>query len=300
MELHALVVTHQRPDTLARTLAAVSRQSVRPDRWWVVDNAAQAEVEQIAASLPRCTYLPMTENMGPAGAIAAGIEAALAVAADDDWIMLVDDDDPPPTDTVVADLLSFARSLSGERGRVGGVGLVGGRYNRRRGWVDRVPDAELHGPVEVDHLGGGQYPLYRVPALRAAGGGDSSLFFGFDDLELGLRITDADWRLFVKGEIVLELRQRAGRLGLGRRSPGTARPPWRRYYSNRNLVVIARRHGSMQARFTVLLGCAIVSPLKCLATRDFSGARMALRGAIDGLRGRLGRTVEPEPKTAAG
>ena len=293
--LHALAITFRRPATLAATLSAVMHQTRPPDRLWVVDNAAQAEVATLVAKMEGAVYLPMAANLGPAGGIHEGIMAVLAEAADDDWVLLIDDDDPPSSDQVIERLLRFAQSHPPEA-RVGGVGLVGARYNRARGWSDRVPDQELVGTVSVDHFGGNQLPIYRVAALRAAGPPDREFFFGFDDLELGLRLTTACWRLVADGDLFREMREHWGRLGLGRQSPATSVPAWRRYYSHRNLVVLARRYGTWRAVLLTVVGGAVATPLRCVARRDWRGAWMALRGVADGVFGRMGARVSAQDK----
>src|SRR4029453_7830814 len=95
------------------------------------------------------------------------------------------------------------------------VGLVGSRFDRRRARLQRLPDSELgHGPLDVDYIGGGHLPLYRVAAVRAVGVVDPSYFFGFEDLEYGLRLRSRGWRVVADGDQWLELRRAQGRLGL--------------------------------------------------------------------------------------
>jgi GT2 family glycosyltransferase len=49
--------------------------------------------------------------------------------------------------------------------------------------------------VLVDHLHGGFFPIYKSKALNHMGGFRSEMFFGFEELELGLRLRDNDYLL---------------------------------------------------------------------------------------------------------
>jgi hypothetical protein len=268
----------------------------------VVDNDASAEVRSIVASAPGgpVDYLAAPGNLGPAGGIALGMEHLLQRAADDDWIVSVDDDDPPAHDGVLGDLLAFGDRLLDDGIPLGGVGLVGSRFDLDRGRTVRVPDAELQGPVAVDYIGGNQFPTYRARAVRAVGPFRSDLFFGLDDLEFGLRLKRSGFALYADGAGWLRGRAEGGRLGLDGQPAGALGPPtWRRYYSLRNLIAILRDHGRTQAalRVTVLHGLA--KPLRNAPRAPglaLAHLRLNARACADGWRGRMGRSLEPVPK----
>ena len=99
-----VVVTHRRPQTLARCLDALSSQSRIPDHLVLVDNAADDATREVLA---RCgiphTYLPSHTNLGGAGGFAYGILTARALGADAVW--LADDDGLPANDRTLATLL---------------------------------------------------------------------------------------------------------------------------------------------------------------------------------------------------
>ena len=243
IRVHAVAVTYGRPDELIRTLDAFGRQTRPPDTVLVVDNGADDEVRRLVAGRTRTSYVAMSDNLGPAGAIAAGFDAVAPDAAPDDWILLIDDDDPPRFDTAVADVLDVARSAPPD---VAVVGLTGARYDRWTGRLRRLRDDQLRPLTDVDYVGNGQCPLYRVPAVRAVGGPDQDLFFQFEELDLGLRLRRRGWRLVVDRALTLRTRRESGRLGLGRRARPTRRSsPWRAYYSARNQVLV----GGFRARW---------------------------------------------------
>jgi GT2 family glycosyltransferase len=96
----------------------------------------------------------------------------------------------------------------------------------------------------VDHLHGGFFPCYRAEALRRTGSFRSELFFGFEELDLGLRLTLAGYSLYVSGQLWTEVEPHMVH------SAPAAKPSWRlskihprRYYSLRNLLSILLDHG---------------------------------------------------------
>src|SRR6201990_2176852 len=103
----AVVVTHRRPDELAKSLDALSTQSRQLDQLIVVDNDADERVRDLVAGQPiPTTYLPSHRNLGGAGGFALGMLHALAQGAD--WIWLADDDGRPQGPNVLATLLACA------------------------------------------------------------------------------------------------------------------------------------------------------------------------------------------------
>jgi glycosyltransferase involved in cell wall biosynthesis len=298
---HGVLVTHERPDVLGRTLERVLAPTQDLASLTVVDNSPHCTAEPVVAkaasvtpSVP-VTYLPAGSNTGPAGGFALGARHVLEDAGDDDWVLLLDDDNPPTTGTAVADLLRFAHERSAADGDVAAVGVVGARLDRRRWRITRLADSELHGPVEVDLIANGKLPLVRARALRIAGLPDPSLFFGLEELELGLRLRRHGYRLVVDGERWLDRRSGMGRTGP---TPERSRPdsPGRRYLSTRNLVVIARRHGGPVAALRTSVAHAVGRPVVDAARRrtpwwGYTAATWS--GVGDAWRGRLGARRDP-------
>lgn len=291
--VHAVVVTYRRHDDVKTTMAEVLAQTRPPDTVCIVDNDPSDELAEWAATIPGATYERSPSNLGPAGGIAAGMDRVLEVAADDDLVVLIDDDDPPPNDHTIADIVGlFDRSEEG--GVIAGAGLVGAMYDRSRGLTRRLPDEELVGTVDVDYIAGNQLPTYRVRCIREVGVFDRDLFFGFDDLEFGLRLRTAGYRLVVDGDIMTGLRALHGRLGKGPRIAGGGLPPWRRYYSARNIVALARRYGTRTAPvWAVVHGGPAAAARAIVVQRNLGSAGAAMRGVFDGVRGRDGLVMLP-------
>lgn len=227
-----------------------------------------------------------------------GMRLALQSASDGDWIVLLDDDDPPRTDDMLDNLQGFATKMVGRDPSTGAVGTAGGRFDWRRGEIRRVVDDQLEGDVSVDYVGGSQFPFVRVEAVRAVGVFADELFFGFDDLEYGLRLRRAGYRIYCPGELWLKNRVAAGRLGLeGGPTRRLGPTDWRRYYALRNQIAILRRFGSRSTALRVTLVSGIAKPLVGLPRNPLLAIEHLLangRAGWDGWRGRMGRRVEPD------
>jgi rhamnopyranosyl-N-acetylglucosaminyl-diphospho-decaprenol beta-1,3/1,4-galactofuranosyltransferase len=292
--LFAIMVTFRRGATALETLQTVLGQNRSPDLVVVVDNDPSDGLAESVNQFPQVRYLPSPSNVGPAGGFAAGMNHILEIADDDDYLLLVDDDDPIPEVDLVIRLISVLESF-GPEDRVGCVGHTGSRFDRRSGRMTRVPDDELHGIVDVDFVAGNQFPIVRIEALRAVGPYDPELFFGFEEADFGLRLKSAGWRVVVDGGLVRRARVRWGRLGGGSRRAGSRLAPWRRYYSSRNIVLIARRHGRAGSNWRAFLRAGPAAALRAVVVhRSLTTAWMAMRGAAAGLLGHTGMPIEPK------
>jgi glycosyltransferase involved in cell wall biosynthesis len=296
--VYGVLVTYRRPAQLTASLTAAAAQTRPFDRLVVVDNSPDAENERAVRDLVRGSeYVAAPENLGPAGGIALGMRRVLADASDRDWVMTLDDDDPLPEPGTVAMLAAFAAESQARDPATGGVGRTGARFDRRVGRIVRVPDDELHGAVPVDCIGGNQCPLYSVRVLRAVGPPRTELFFGLEELELGLRLHDAGYSLYAHGPTWHDGREQGGRLLL---QPSPARSlgdaTWRRYYSLRNLVWILRAIDRPRSALRVTAVAGMAKPLANLPVNPraaYGHLRLNLAACRDAWTNRMGRTVEP-------
>lgn len=293
MRTHGVLITFRRPDALAEHLRILTEQTRPLTSLLVVDNDDDPAIRRLVESArpAACVdYLGLPDNPGPAGGIAAGIATVLERAEDDEWIVLLDDDDPPPRDTTLEALATSTATLAATRSDLGGVGLWGAGL-RRSG---RLRAATGTSPEPVAYLPGGACPHYRVGALREAGGPDPTLFFGFDDLDLGLALSrvgatlwssglarDHGWTSMVEGRTT---------------SAAVATPTWRRYYSLRNLVIVLRGDGRTTAALTMSLLAGVMKPLLNLPRRPRAGWRTLRLNATalrHGWTGRSGKHLDP-------
>lgn len=200
----AVVVTHRRPDDLAKSLDALSTQTRMVDHLIVVDNdfspTDDGRVGDLVAGQPvPTTYLGSRRNLGGAGGFALGMLHALALGAD--WVWLADDDGRPQDGEVLATLLACAE---------------------RHGLAEVSPMV-----CDLDHPDRLAFPLRRglvwrrrAEELRTEGAGQdllpgiASLFNGaLFRAEAIVAVGVPDLRLFVRGDEV-ELHRRLVRSGL--------------------------------------------------------------------------------------
>jgi GT2 family glycosyltransferase len=148
------------------------------------------------------------------------------------------------------------------------------------------------GYADVDYIGGGAVPVFRRAMLDEVGAYDPTFFFGFEELEFGLRVRAAGWRLHIvaggSGRHPTQWHA-GGRTAL-------AEWNWRRYYSLRNLIVILLRQRHWLSVLRVALGRGIAKPLLWLPRKPSWAIRHLRYNTVaiyDALAGRMGRTVPP-------
>jgi rhamnopyranosyl-N-acetylglucosaminyl-diphospho-decaprenol beta-1,3/1,4-galactofuranosyltransferase len=191
--VYAVVVTHRRPDDLAKSLDAVSAQTRAPDHVVVVDNDNDSRVRDIVGGQPvSTTYLGSHRNLGGAGGFALGMLHALALGAD--WVWLADDDGRPQNSEVLGTLLDCA--LKHELAEVSPMVCDIDDPSRlafplRRGLVWRRRVSELR--VGASDLLPGiaslfNGALFRASTLEAIGVPDLRLFVRGDEVELHRRL----------------------------------------------------------------------------------------------------------------
>lgn len=309
--MYGVLVTFDRPVILADTLDRLTAQTRQLDGLIVVDNGADGSAESVtkvhAPPVSDLRYVRTKANIGPAGGFALGMREFLDVAEDDDWIFLLDDDDPPFFDDAIERASRFAVEQAERDARTAGVGISGGRFDPRRGRVVRIGDDEISGAVPIDHVTGGGLPAYRVGPLRQVGVMRSELFFGFEELDMGLRLTRAGFCVYADGEAWKERKEVKRQAGLlppeevsARRADSigwrTSTPSWRRYYSLRNLIQILREsgHGLSAARVSIARGLLKPAINLLISPRSASSnLRLGWLAVRDGWAGRTGRTLEP-------
>ena len=192
----AIVVTHRRPDELAKSLDVVSNQTRMIDHLIVVDNDNDDRVRDLVAGQPvPATYLGSRRNLGGAGGFALGMLHALALGAD--WVWLADDDGRPRDGEVLATLLACA-----EKHRLAEVSPMVCALDRpeelafplRRGlvWRRRVDELRTKDSPDGDLLPGYASlfngALFRAETIEAVGVPDIRLFVRGDEYDVHRRL----------------------------------------------------------------------------------------------------------------
>jgi GT2 family glycosyltransferase len=234
-------------------------------------------------------YVDPGSNRGPAGAMRIAMEIAAAEGGEEDWLLRMDDDRPIEPPDLVERLLKFALEVSEMDSMVGAVGLAGSRLDVRTGRLIKPPLVPGRRWAHVDYLATNYVPLFRLAGVRHVGPFREDLFFGWTEVEYGLRLRRAGFNLYRYDESV------------NARTPSSrtvrmSAVDWRRYYSIRNQVYVLRAFGHPWAGLKA--GClgGVVKPLLNIPIRPRLGLaalRLGARGVSDGWRGRLGMRVDP-------
>ncbi|WP_445167558.1 galactofuranosyltransferase GlfT1 [Mycolicibacterium sp. Dal123E01] len=190
----AVVVTHRRPDELAKSLDVLSTQTRMIDHLIVVDNDCDDRVRGLVDGQPvPSTYLGSHRNLGGAGGFALGMLHALTLGAD--WVWLADDDGRPMDAGVLTTLLDCA-----SRHRLAEVSPMVCdiddpdrlAFPLRRGLVWRRRVSELHTEGSDDLLPGiaslFNGALFRADTLEAVGVPDLRLFLRGDEVDMHRRL----------------------------------------------------------------------------------------------------------------
>lgn len=301
--IHVVLLTYRRPHALQRALLALGAQSFKPVSLVVVDNDAGQSGREVVDRISEeqvwvdITYLATGENLGPAGGRALGADHVLRRAEKSEWVLFLDDDDPLPESVTIEDLFTFGLRMRSIEPRTAGVGYRGGWFEPKKARFRPLWTDPASGAARVNHLHGGFFPLYLAEALRAVGLFRGDLFYGFEELELGLRLDDAGYSLFAFNERRAEVEIALGHPPvLAKPRYAIEEPDWTRYYALRNLLVIllSRRQRWVAARVALVRG--IVKPGVNIPIHPrwaLSALRGNSRAILDAYRGRLGRTVEP-------
>ncbi|KAA1249564.1 glycosyltransferase family 2 protein [Mycobacterium simiae] len=190
----AVVVTHRRPNELAKSLDVLGAQTRLPDHLVVVDNDNDGHVRDLVAAQPiASSYLGSRRNLGGAGGFAWGMLHALALGAD--WVWLADDDGRPQDTGVLETLLGCAE----KHGLAEVSPMVCNMddpqrlaFPLRRGLTWRRRTSELRTEVGQELLPGiaslFNGALFRASTLEAIGVPDLRLFIRGDEVEMHRRL----------------------------------------------------------------------------------------------------------------
>ena len=133
--------------------------------------------------------------------------------------------------------------------------------------------------------------LYRLlPLAEVELDAIADLWYGWEDLALGIEIGQAGYQQVMS--VDSQQPTKADQRHLARTHlVVSSKAPWTTYYGVRNLLLIARRHSGCWPR--VVLRTVREFVMVLLRDRRRERYRYALRGTVDGLRGRSGQVVTP-------
>jgi rhamnopyranosyl-N-acetylglucosaminyl-diphospho-decaprenol beta-1,3/1,4-galactofuranosyltransferase len=283
MRVGAGVVTFNRPDGLARTLDGLRAQSHSLDSLIVVNNGDPID------ATPDVVVIDPGENLGPAGGFAAVLAYAVDLALD--WVFLINDGDRPREQTIeqlvcrverdsdpahLGAVMGFAITASGV------VRKFGARWHRGLRWLSEEEKSGDEYECDATSFTG---MLVNVRAAAAVGGVDGRYFLMWEEFDFCLRLRRAGHRIVTVSEVFVELEES--------HDQDDAYPPWRGYYQARNGVLAIRRLGLWSGLPWHLWRMAKMTAASVRLDHSARRAGLRLRGLLDGVFNRDGRTVEP-------
>jgi len=300
----SVTVAYNAERRLPRHLESLLRQTHPLQEIIVVDNAStDGTAKLLAQRYPRVTVLGMSENLGMAGAWAAGLRyAALEKGYEWTWTF---DDDSVPQDNTLKTLLQGRDSLNTMQSEVGilapmPVHRQTGTHYRPALWRDGFVKASselFRQPVWLADLVITSGCMVHRDVVQKIGLPRADFFMDWFDFEYCLRARCHGYKIAVVNDAKLghEIgNSRMVRLG------GFARlwldqPPWRHYYYSRNLAYIAwwlypnshTKNFALKYLAKVAGGTLLFSPRKLACLTNMA------RGFRDGCHGRLGIRLRP-------
>jgi len=289
---------------LQRHIEALRRQTRGVQEIIVVDSAStDGTGAMLAEQYPCVTALSMAENLGAAGAWAAGLSYA-ALERRHDWIWTFDGDSVPGTDTL-AKLLGAIGALNGMQSELGIIAPMPVHQQTktyypplfwRDGFV-KPSDEQMREQLWFADLVIASGSLIRREVVEKIGLPRADFFMDFSDYEYSLRARAYGYRIAVVPGA--ELGHEIGNAQMvrlkGRSRLWTSYPPWREYYNSRNLAYAGwHLYPNRRTKRFVLKHLARHAGAVAL----FSSEKMAciwkmMQGAWDGYRAKLGIRFQP-------
>ena len=266
-----VVVTFNRADLLSEMLAALGRQTRRPDAVYVVDNASEDHTQEVLEAA-RTTGLPLhvthsADNLGGAGGFHLGVRTAYEAGHDRIWLM---DDDvlPAPTclETLVAQQEPFVTAVR-EDSSGALIEKAATDFDLRNPLVmkpkrsaveDEYADRAAMPERVALHNVAFEGPLIHRDVITAIGLPDPSYFIFYDDADFAIRARRAGFRIWAIRDAVLkrqlDFNQQHDLAG------------WKGFYMYRNLFVVHFRYGEntlVRAKpYFIAIAVTLLSPLR--------------------------------------
>ena len=242
-----IVIAYNRPESVRDSIDSLLNQTLTPGIVLVVDNSTDSRVEHVVSGMhDRVVYRHNGGNLGPAGSAKVATDILLGMGYE--YAVIVGDDRPLP----FMDVCEYALSKLLETG-AGVVGYGGCKFSKRTAkmrahtlaeWQD---DAEWDDLIDADSIDGERAFFFNLEAARRVGYHDSALFFGFEELDLCLRMKNAGYGVYILRRYadVHRRNQSHEYVRLAKIQTVTrklkSREVSRQYYSIRNLIYIMLR-----------------------------------------------------------
>lgn len=300
----SVTVAFNAAEILPRQVEALLAQTLPLNQIVVVDNSSNDNTCHIVtAAFPQVTVLRMSENIGAAGAWAAGLVYA-ALEKRHDWTWTFDADSVPDP-TTLERMVAGLRRISDKEHKVGivvpmGISRTTGAlyppWLWREGFV-KPPEKFMRQPLWFADLAMASGSLISKDVVQDIGLPRADFFMDVFDLEYCIRARSKGYKIAVVTDAKLghEIGKTRKFSLFGSSRQWMMQPAWREYYISRNLAYLAwRLYPSTRTRLAIAKYLAVhfVGVLLFSANKRSCVIRM-LQGLADGLRSRLGIRFRP-------
>jgi rhamnopyranosyl-N-acetylglucosaminyl-diphospho-decaprenol beta-1,3/1,4-galactofuranosyltransferase len=304
LSIASVTLAHNAARILPRQMDALLRQSRPIDEIIVVDSGStDGTGDLLAERYPELTVLRLSENLGAAGAWAAGLSYA-AITKKHDWVWTFDDDSVPE----IHSLETLLDSVATFRDRDTQVGIIaplcvhqqtGTCYPPllwRDGYIKPSEDL-LRQPVCFADLTFTSGSMVRRDVVNKIGLPRADFFMDFVDFEYCLRARSHNYQIAIITQTKLAHtigNARQVRL-FGRSHLWTDHAPWREYYVSRNLVYAAWwLYPSLRTKqFVIGWVARHAGAVLLFGSNKLACLRKVAQGFWDGRRANLGVRFRP-------
>ena len=305
LSIASVTTAHNAVLRLPKQLDALARQSYALRELVVVDDqSTDGTAEMLAARYPQVTLIRTAENLGAAGAWAAGLSYA-ALKQRHDWVWTFDDDTVPAGDALEA-LIESATTLRCDDGEIGMVTALPIHEESqtcyppllwREGFA-KPPAHWMRQPVWFADLAIASGSMVRREVVEKVGLPRADFFMDFADFEFCLRARSQGYKIAVvtRARVTHEIgnAREVSLPGYSRIWPEHA--PWREYYVIRNLAYAAWwLYPTRRTKWFVVSHLAKHAGGALLFGRQkFACLTKMLQGFADGRQAVLGIRFRPE------
>jgi|ERR1700722_5064959 len=286
----AIVVTYFPDSMFGERLARIRNQTAKTI---VVDNSGDSNALSLAKNDTDIEIISNEENLGIGTALNQGMSRATQLGYK--WAITFDQDS-----WVNPNLLSALINIYKQQPQLEAVGIIGCNYE----------DANIHASALKSSTEGPAFletltvitsgSLLSIAIFSKAGPFRSDFFIDFVDYEYCLRLRRWGYKVIIsRAPLMVHALGAATTINLGGRRAKTSlvltnRTPLRRYYMTRNALLVVRRYFLFAPMWSLrtlatIVGFALVK-IPFETTDRAKKIRATLRGIVDGVRGKTGKT----------
>jgi GT2 family glycosyltransferase len=278
------------------------RETTHPNtRPVLVDNGTtDRSGEALAAEFPEALFIRSEQNLGFCGGNNLGARAALDDGADHVLFLNNDTEIAPDAIAHMVETMERNPAIGALNPKIlyadppdmiwyaGGTHSLWLGRNQHTGWGE-IDRGQFDQPREVTFISGCAFHMRRE-VIERVGLFDERLFIYAEDLDLGVRIRRAGWKLWCEPRALVVHHEKV-------RRRKTVPDPWRLRLCTRNLHQVAWRHGHPLQRLTAIAWLSLrwtaYLTAKNLALGFPGDVKAIWAGIGDAVRGRTG----PPPAT---